>query len=366
MSVGRWGESSDHEMDVGGLNHRGAGSDGPFVVLAMPSTASVPGVGSLHDPAFFQGDEAFRSLGTHLHLDSPPGTMFGHPLLKMVIAILVVAEDRLQSRQLFRRNQGKQLGRSDAVVDARGGDQHGDEQSQRIDQQMSLPALDFLPAVVASLFPADLGRLRRLTVDARRAGRRFLSRRDAHLASQSVDQPLPRAVVAPLGEVPVRRALGGQIVRQHVPLATAAVDVQNRVDYLTEVDLARTSEAVRSFRRQPRRKQTPLLFRQVRRIRFTRKALEPHGRQLRGTGKESQKPRKNHRFTQCQYSDSLLESGLKQPVIDETGLDKAYDLVVNWNASDTPRQIADKFEKATGLEVNESNRSIQFAVFEER
>ena len=84
------------------------------------------------------------------------------------------------------------------------------------------------------------------------------SRRDADSRSQHVDQLLPCAVVAPLGEVLVNRTLGGQVVGQHVPLAAAVVDVQNRVDHLAQVDLPRTTEAVRSLRRQKQRQQVPL------------------------------------------------------------------------------------------------------------
>jgi hypothetical protein len=49
------------------------------------------------------------------------------------------------------------------------------------------------------------------------------------LRSQLVHHPLPSSIVSPLGEVVVNRALGRQIVRQHVPLAAAAVEVEDRI-----------------------------------------------------------------------------------------------------------------------------------------
>jgi len=269
-------------MDVADANHGGARSDRPFVVFAVPSATAVPSIGPFHDPAFFQRHETLRPLGAHLHFDPPRRPLLGHPLLERMVVILAVAEDRLQSRKLLRRNLREQQRRCGAVVQGGAGDQHRDQQSQRIDQQMPLPALDFLAAVVAPLFPADLGRLHRLAVDAGRTGGRFASRCDADLRPQRIDDPLPSAVIAPLGEIAEDRALGRQVVRQHVPLATAAIEVQNRVDNLPEINVPRTAEIVRALWRQQRRNQIPLVEGEIRGIRSAGDGLEPHGQALRG------------------------------------------------------------------------------------
>ena len=275
-------------MRVADLNHGGARFDRPFVVLAMPSAATVPGIGSFHHPSFFQRSEAFYPFGARRHFDSPIRSILLEPGRELMVVVLAVPEDRLQPRKPLGRDLREQLRSGRAIVEARSRDQHRDQQTERIGQQMPLPSLDFLAAVVAPLFPADLGRLHRLAVDAGRAGGRFAASCDADLRPQRVDQLLPRAVVAPLGEVVVDRALGEQVVRQHVPLATAAIDKQNRVDDLAQIALPRTPEAVRAIRRQQWRKKAPLFVREIRGISFARGCFEPHARALRGEGKNAQ------------------------------------------------------------------------------
>jgi len=52
----------------------------------------------------------------------------------------------------------------------------------------------------------------------------------ADLGAQCLHHLLPRAIVSPLRKVVIDGALGQQIVGQHVPLATRAVEVQDGVD----------------------------------------------------------------------------------------------------------------------------------------
>ena len=104
-------------MRVADLNHGGARSDRPFVVFAVPSTTTVPGVGSFHHPPFLQRREAFRSLRAHLHLDPPVGSIRIQPRFELMVVILAVSEDRLQSRKLLRRDLREQLRSGCAVVD---------------------------------------------------------------------------------------------------------------------------------------------------------------------------------------------------------------------------------------------------------
>ena len=60
----------------------------------------------------------------------------------------------------------------------------------------------------------------------------------ADLLAQGVEDLLPGAVGLPLGEVVVDGALGRQVVREHVPLAARAVEVEDGVEHLPHVDLA--------------------------------------------------------------------------------------------------------------------------------
>src|SRR3990170_3062451 len=105
-------------MRLADLNHGGARSDRAFVVLAVPSAATVPSVGPFHHPALLQGGESFRSLRTHLYLDAPVRSVRVHPSGKLMVVILVVAEDSAQSRKLGRRNLREQLGSGGPIVDA--------------------------------------------------------------------------------------------------------------------------------------------------------------------------------------------------------------------------------------------------------
>ena len=57
-------QSAEHQVDVADLDHRGTRFGASFVVLAVATTAAVPGVRAFHHPAFLQGGEPARSLGT--------------------------------------------------------------------------------------------------------------------------------------------------------------------------------------------------------------------------------------------------------------------------------------------------------------
>ena len=61
-----------------------------------------------------------------------------------MVMVLAVPKDRLQPRKLLGRDLREQLRSGGAVVEARSRDQHRDQQTERIDQQMPLPALNVL------------------------------------------------------------------------------------------------------------------------------------------------------------------------------------------------------------------------------
>src|SRR5512147_1211228 len=86
---------------------------------------------------------------------------------------------------------------------------------------MTLPAADLLAPVVAPR-AADFRALDRLAVDVADARRRVAALGHADLLAQGVRDPLPGAVVPPPREVVPDGALGQQVVRQQLPLATGA------------------------------------------------------------------------------------------------------------------------------------------------
>src|SRR3954447_18706711 len=108
---------------------------------------------------------------------------------------------------------------------------------------MTLPPGDLLPPVVAPTV-GDLGRLDRLAIDARHARAGVVTTGHTDLLPQGVHDLLPRAIVPPLGEVVVDGALGQEVVGKHVPLATRAVEVEDRVDDLPQVDLAGPTDPI--------------------------------------------------------------------------------------------------------------------------
>jgi hypothetical protein len=102
---------------------------------------------------------------------------------------------------------------------------------------------DVARVVIAPLL-SDFGRLDRLAVDAPGAGAGLATVGDPHLLAQGVEDLLPGAVIPPLGEIVVDGALGREVVREHVPLAAAAVLVEDRVEHLPHLDLTGPPHAV--------------------------------------------------------------------------------------------------------------------------
>src|SRR5215831_6750088 len=123
------------------------------------------------------------------------------------------------------------------ILETSTGHEHGEQQSQRIDQQMALAPLHFLAAIIAALRASHLGGLDRLTVDARGTRGGFAPRCHAGPLAQGRDYLVPGPVVAPLGKGVIRSALGQQIVRQHIPLTAAAIQVPQGIEDFTHLHL---------------------------------------------------------------------------------------------------------------------------------
>ena len=80
--------------------------------------------------------------------------------------IFLVSKDDFQPRQLVGSDACQQLWCGGAVVQVRCCDDNRHQQSQRIHEQMTLAAFDFLPAIITAIRPADLCRFDGLGVDA--------------------------------------------------------------------------------------------------------------------------------------------------------------------------------------------------------
>ena len=85
------------------------------------------------------------------------------------------------------------------VGHVRGGDEHTDQQTQRIDQDMAFTAADLLAGVVSDLFRGP-GIGDTLRIEDRCTGCSIMAALSAGLSSQFVVDPVPGAVLAPADE----------------------------------------------------------------------------------------------------------------------------------------------------------------------
>ena len=113
---------------------------------------------------------------------------------------------------MFRQQPRQHLRDGRAVVGGRRGHQHHQQQAHAIEDDMPLPAPQFLARVIAP-DAADRGLLDRLAVDAGDLGRGVLSGGEADLAAAGLKDGLPGTIDLPSFEVVVAGALGRQVVR---------------------------------------------------------------------------------------------------------------------------------------------------------
>jgi len=227
----------------------------------------MPGMRPLNHPAFLQQREAFRARRTRLHFDAPAGTMLGHPGVKGVMVILLLRTDRDETRKVVWLDLAEQGRGRHTIIEICTGNEDRKPQAQRSDQQMPLAPVDFLATILPALGASHLGGLDRLALDARGTGGGLAPRFHAGPFAQRLDQLCPCPVVAPLGKGVIHGALGEQIVRQHIPLAAAAVQVEQRIEDFAHVHLTRAPASCVLLGGWDHRSQyRPLLVRQIRGI----------------------------------------------------------------------------------------------------
>src|SRR5262245_66516977 len=81
----------------------------------------------------------------------PPGSMCCHPGFEGVIVILRIRKNRDETRKIVRLDMAEEDGGRDPVIQTGAGNEDGDQQSQRIHQQMPLAPFDFLSAIIPAL-----------------------------------------------------------------------------------------------------------------------------------------------------------------------------------------------------------------------
>ncbi len=136
-------ESVKHKMYITDLDHSSTGFYTALIVLAVPAVPTMPGVRALNHPAFLQRREAFCARRTHLDFDAPASTMFGQPGVQSMVVILLIRKDRDETRKVVGRDVAEQGGGRHPIIETGTGNKDGQQQSQRIDQQMALAPVDF-------------------------------------------------------------------------------------------------------------------------------------------------------------------------------------------------------------------------------
>ena len=246
------------------IDHRVTRCGIAFVVLAVPPVAPQPTEGSLHDPTLWQHNESFDLCWSQYGLQQPSKGLL-HTLGQVVPVVSAVGKDHLQPVESGLQSAKNRQNQYDSVVilDIRRMDDDRQDQPERIHNDMSLASVDLFAGVVTPL-AADFGRLDRLTVDNRSTGRPLAAHGPPKHVPERVVNLLPSSIVAPPEKDSVNGLPIGEFVGKKSPGATAAEEVQDRVDDRTTAHRLRSTSA-----RGPRQefsKDLPLLVGQVRGI----------------------------------------------------------------------------------------------------
>lgn len=165
-------------------------------------------------------------------------TIISHPLQELA-AITTVHPDEPQLLAGAAQVRKQETG-SIPVLDRGSGDNHRQQQSHRVHQDMTFRAIDLLACIIPSS-AAERCRLDTLTVKA--ASRRMLvtPRTLSYLCPQCVMDTLPCTIIAPLPKVVVDALPLGKLSRKQSPLDAPHCDVQHAVDDLPHIQRARSS-----------------------------------------------------------------------------------------------------------------------------
>src|SRR5712691_4343079 len=260
-------KSIKHKMYMTDLDHSSTGFYTVLIVLTVSSKPTMPGVRPLNHPAFLQGRKAFPAIWTCLHFDVPAWTILSHPGLQTVLVILLIRQDHDETRKVVWLDVPEQERCRHTIIKPRTGHENGQQQTQRIDQQMPLAPVDLLAAIIPPLGASHLGGLDGLTINAHGAGRGLAPHGHTSPLAQGLDYLGPCPIVAPLDKVVIDGTLGQQIVRQHIPLAATAIQVEQCIQDFPHVDLPRAPSSWALLGGGDHRSHDgPLLVRQIRGI----------------------------------------------------------------------------------------------------
>jgi len=134
-----------HQIDHRDSDHGLAAVGQHLVVLAVASIATQPRKRPLHNPPPGQHLESDNIVAAFDDLQNPPAQFLGP--LDQLACIAAVGPDQLQSREQAFEFFQNQLG-AVAILDVAGMYDNRNDQSERVDDNVPLSAVDFLPRVV--------------------------------------------------------------------------------------------------------------------------------------------------------------------------------------------------------------------------
>lgn len=155
--------------------------------------------------------------------------MLRHPIVQLVIVVFAVGPDNLQTRKSPRLDAGQGLLGSLGIVHRRGCDHNGQHHSHGIHDDVALAPCDFLGSIVAA-FAAHLRGLDRLAVNRSCAGRHIPAILEPDFDAQGCQELVPERLINPQAEVVVHGSPRREFMRQHPPLATRAIQIEQRVE----------------------------------------------------------------------------------------------------------------------------------------
>src|SRR5215218_1438655 len=151
-----WSERVQHKMYMTNLYHGRTGFDAALIVLTVAPIPPIPRVRALNHPALRQWRKAFHPFWPRLQLNAPTSPMLRHPGVQGVVVILLIRKDHHETRKVLGRDVAEQERSRHPIIETRTGNEHGQQQAQRIDQQMSLAPFDFFASIIPALGPPDL------------------------------------------------------------------------------------------------------------------------------------------------------------------------------------------------------------------
>jgi hypothetical protein len=210
-----------------------------FVTPTQAPILCQPSVRALHNPADGQLHITFRTLGTPDNNDLTATLPFSDKLGEPTLRISGVGIDGVNTGvdvwvELFQAGSA-----ADAIQDVPSSENHGQNQAKAVHDQVSLPTVHLLAAVIAAGLLRTVG-VCCLAIDARCCPRRgFILL--PHGFIQGIMDARQRSILLPLVKVVVDGFPRGKVMGQHSPLTTAPRNIENAIDDPAEIDLPRPS-----------------------------------------------------------------------------------------------------------------------------